>query len=771
MELHFERVAIVNRGEPAMRFIHAAAEYRRERQVPLRTIALYTEPDRNALFVRSADEAVGLGPATYEDDGVRRSSYLDLARLEAALSAAGADAAWVGWGFVAERPEFADLCKRLGIVFIGPGAEVMRRLGDKITSKLIAEQADVPVAPWSGGAVDNLEEAWAHAERLGFPLMIKATAGGGGRGIRRVADADRLVDAFQSARAEAAASFGDDTVFMETLLAGARHIEVQVIGDAYGTVWPLGVRDCSIQRRNQKILEESPSPALGPDEERSVLDAAARLAGAAGYENAGTVEFLYDESNGRFSFLEVNARLQVEHPVTELTTGLDLVKLQMYVAGGGRLLGDPPQPQGHAIEVRLNAEDPDNGFAPAPGRIELFRFPTGPGIRIDTGFEEGDGVAGDFDSMIAKIIAHGQTRQEALARLHRVLADGSVVIDGGATNRGFLLELVGRPDLATGAVHIGWLDGLVAKGEHVSHLHGDLALIEAAIETYGRELNLERAQFFGTAARGRPEVKAEVGRLVELGHRGHGYRLMVRRLAADRYRLAVDGVTVDCRIERLPRSERRLTVAGEGHHVLSVPQGPSSLVEVDGVSHRVLHDTGGAVRAPAPAVVVSVDVSEGDAVVAGQRLVSLEAMKMELGVHADVDGTVKAVLVMPNAQVGAGDPLVLVEAASDGAMTAAGERVGFAALATDVEGDADSRACYLQALEGLRSLMLGYDQLPGEVRGLAADLVRHGPAVQVGDRDARALEHEILSIFVDVQALFRRRPSGGYEDAGGMGAE
>ena len=337
MNCAFERVAVVNRGECAMRLIHAVRELTREQDRAVAAIALYTEPDRRAMFVRHADDAVCLGPATFRDegDGQVKSSYLDYRGLERALVEARADAAWVGWGFVAEHAEFAELCERLGIVFVGPTAAAMRRLGDKITSKLLAEEAGLLVAPWSGGPVHSLDEARSQAERLGYPLMVKATAGGGGRGIRRVHRASELAEAFEACGAEALKSFGDATLFLERLLPASRHIEVQVIADHHGAVWAAGVRDCTIQRRNQKVMEESASTALSPEQDRELREAAIRLCRLAGYTNAGTVEFLYDLADQRPAFMEVNSRLQVEHPVTEQTTGLDLVKLQLHVASGG----------------------------------------------------------------------------------------------------------------------------------------------------------------------------------------------------------------------------------------------------------------------------------------------------------------------------------------------------------------------------------------------------------------------------------------------------
>src|SRR5579862_4453892 len=425
MTNEFQRVAIVNRGEAAMRFIHAAREFNQEHGTALRSIALFTEPERHAMFVREADEAVCLGPTRVLDANTQqwKSSYVDYACLQRALAAARADAVWVGWGFVAEQADFADLCREMGIVFIGPNGDVMRLVGDKIAAKRLAEQAQIPVAPWSGGPVETLDDAVQQASRLSYPILLKATAGGGGHGIRLVRSEDQLAEAFESARAEAFKAFGDPTVFLEQLVPGARHVEVQVIADHFGTTWAVGVRDCTIQRRHQKVLEEAPSPALTPQEDDHLRDSAVRLCQAAGYQNAGTVEFLFEPQTRSFSFMEINTRLQVEHPVTECTTALDLVKLQIHVARGGRLSGEPPRTVGHAIEVRLNAEDADNGFAPSPGEIQRFRMLTGPGVRIDTGVEEGDNIPAEFDSMIAKIIAYGQNRKEALARLQRVLRE------------------------------------------------------------------------------------------------------------------------------------------------------------------------------------------------------------------------------------------------------------------------------------------------------------------------------------------------------------
>src|SRR5215470_2755219 len=681
METQFQRIAIVNRGEAAMRFIHAAREFNLERGASLHTIALYTDPDRHAMFVREADEAVSLGPALVTDAGssYAKSTYVDYGRLERALTAARADAVWVGWGFVAEHAEFADLCREIGVVFIGPEGDVMRRLGDKIASKLLAEKAQIPVAPWSGGPVETLADARQHGERLGYPLLIKATAGGGGRGIRRVQSAAQLPEAFESARSEAFKAFGDPTVFVERLVAGARHVEVQVIADNYGTTWAVGVRDCTIQRRHQKVLEEAPSPALSRAQDQAIREAAVRLSQAACYHNAGTVEFLYQPESQRFAFMEMNTRLQVEHPVTECTTGLDLVKLQIHVARGGRLEGSVPRGGGHAIEVRLNAEDPDNGFAPAPGVVERFRILSGPGVRIDTGVAEGDCIPSEFDSMIAKVIAYGHNRKEALSRLQRALRESVVVIKGGASNKSFLLDLLGREEVQRGAFDIAWLDRLAASGEHLSRRYADVALAAAGIESYDAESAVERSQFYASAVRGRPHVRSKVGRTLALRYRGEAYEPKIFRLGPHRYRINIDATSFEVEIDPLGQYEYWLTAFGQRFHIVSVVQGLHYRIEVDGVSHRIDRDDGGVVHAPAPAVVVSVAVKPGDVVEAGDRLAVLEAMKMEMAVVAPFSGKVRCVLVIPNVQVDSGAPLLQVDPIASDKAVAATARVVFGA--------------------------------------------------------------------------------------------
>ena len=592
------RLAVVNRGEAAMRLIHAVRDLNAAGGEPIRTIALYTDQERTAMFAREADEAYALGPASARP-------YLDLGVLERALRASRADAVWVGWGFVAEDPAFADLCDRLGITFVGPSAEAMRKLGDKIGSKLLAEEVGVPVAAWSRGGVDTLEEAKAAAAGIGYPLMLKATAGGGGRGIRMVASDADLEDAYQRTRDEAERAFGSGVVFLERLVTGARHVEVQVIADGQGTAWAIGVRDCTVQRRNQKVIEESASPLLDEEQNAELKASAERLAIAVGYRGAGTVEFLYHPGERSFAFLEVNTRLQVEHPITEVTTDLDLVKAQLHVASGGRLEGPRPVERGHAVEARLNAEDPDRDFAPSPGRIALLELPSGPGIRVDTGVSEGDTIPADFDSMIAKVIAYGATRAEALARLRRAMRETTVVIEGGSTNKSFILDLLDQSEVVDGEAgwaDTGWIDRVRAEGRLVDSEHSGIAVVAAGIEAYQDEAALEIARLLESAHGGRPQVQHQVGRPVDFKLRDATYRVTILQSGPHRFRATVaaggEERTVDAEVERIDEFHTRLTVGGRLYRLVTATHGPVHLVEVDGVTHRVSQDEGGVLRSP-----------------------------------------------------------------------------------------------------------------------------------------------------------------------------
>ncbi len=751
----FGRVAIVNRGEAAMRLIHAVRELSAETGARIETVALYTDADRNATFVREADIAHSLGPAAARP-------YLDHAVLERALVETGADAAWVGWGFVAEDPAFAELCEKIGVTFIGPSGDAMRRLGDKIGAKLIAEEVGVPVAPWSRGEVATLEDALRAGEEIGYPLMLKATAGGGGRGIRMVSSGEELAQAYERTGQEALRAFGSGVVFLERLVTGARHVEVQVIADGQGTAWALGVRDCSVQRRNQKIIEESSSPVLDPDQVADLKSSAERLAVAVGYRGACTVEFLYHPGERLFAFLEVNTRLQVEHPITEVTTDTDLVRLQLHVASGGRLEGPQPREEGHAVEARLNAEDPDRDFAPSPGRITHLRFPVGPGIRVDTGVREGDEIPADFDSMIAKVIAYGSDREQALARLRRAMAETTVVIEGGATNKGFVLELLEQPEVVQATADTGWIDRVRAQGRLVDHRHSAVALAAAAIGAYLDAEEVSRRRLLSTAHGGRPQVQHDPGRPLDLKLRGVGYRVHVARTGPDRFRVGVSGGgevhPADVSVERFDAYSGRITVNGHRYRMVSAVHGPVHLVEIDGVTHRISLDEGGVVRSPAPALVVATPLAVGDEVEAGAPILVLESMKMETVLRAPFRARVRECPVSVGGQVETGAPLMRLEPLADeGAGT---EQETAAAVEIDLPAEAVAPTAAQRAERGLRDLraaLLGYDFDRAAVDRVLADYL--SARAELGDRPSEG-ELELVALFSDLSELSRNRPAG-----------
>ncbi|TDC64422.1 ATP-grasp domain-containing protein [Actinomadura sp. GC306] len=760
----FSRVAIVNRGEAAMRLIHAVRDITAETGTRIETVALHTDVDRAATFVREADLAYELGPASARP-------YLDMKVLERALVETGANAAWVGWGFVAEDPAFAELCERLGVTFVGPSPDAMRKLGDKIGAKLIAEEVGVPVAPWSRGPVETLDAALAAAEKIGYPLMLKATAGGGGRGIRVVTDADELADAYERTSQEAARAFGSGVVFLERLVTEARHVEVQVIADGQGTAWALGVRDCSVQRRNQKIIEESASPVLGAAQVAELKASAERLALAVGYRGAATVEFLYHPGDRLFAFLEVNTRLQVEHPITEATTGFDLVKAQLHVAAGGRLEGEPPVERGHAIEARLNAEDPDRDFAPSPGRIARLDLPAGPGIRVDTGVGEGDTIPADFDSMIAKIIAYGADRAEALGRLRRAMAETTVIIEGGATNKSFVLDLLDRPEVIDASADTGWIDRVREAGGLVTHRHSAVALAAAAIEAYEEEERAERQRLLSTAFGGRPQVQHESGRPLDLKLRGAGYRVRVARIGADRFRVGVeaggDVRTADVELERFDRHTGQIVVNGTRHRLLTGTHGPIHLVEVDGVAHRVSRDEGGVIRSPAPALVVDTPLKAGAEVEAGAPILVLESMKMETVLRAPFKARLKECAVSVGSQVETGAPLLRLEPLADD--DGADEEVASAAVELDLPAAPErvpARVRLIRAQEDVRGLLLGFDVDPHDEGRVLDDYMAARRAALAEGHRPLAEEIGLIDVFADLAELSRNRPAGGGDGNG-----
>jgi acetyl-CoA carboxylase biotin carboxylase subunit len=447
----FKKVLIANRGEIALRIIRACHE------LGIKTVAVYSEADRESLHVRFADEEVCIGPAPARD------SYLNMHRILAAAEITGAEAIHPGYGFMAENAEFSEICRRSELVFIGPTPDQIRSMGDKATARRTMIEQGVPTVPGSTGIVRDPDEALLVAHDVGFPVMIKASAGGGGKGMRVALDPESFPRLLQAAQNEAQAAFGDPGVYLEKCILRPRHVEFQVFGDSYGRVVHLGERDCSIQRRHQKLIEEAPSPALTPELRKAMGDAAVRAAKAIDYVGAGTVEFLLDE-DGSFYFIEMNTRIQVEHPVTEVTTGLDLVKEQILVAAGHPLSFPEKslQLRGHAIEFRINAEDATRNFAPSPGRITAYHPPGGPGVRLDTHIYHGYLVPPHYDSLLAKLIVYGNTREEALAR-GRVALD-SFVIEGVHTTIPILSAIVRDEHFMRGEVDTRFVERFLSEG-------------------------------------------------------------------------------------------------------------------------------------------------------------------------------------------------------------------------------------------------------------------------------------------------------------------
>lgn len=441
----FKKVLIANRGEIAVRVIRAC------RELGIHTVAVYSTADKNALHAKIADEAVCIGPAASKD------SYLNVRAIISACEITGADAVHPGFGFLSENPSFAKTCEKCGITFIGPRAHSIEMLGDKAQAKETMKEAGVPVIMGSDGAISNIHAAHTLAAELGYPVMVKASAGGGGRGIRIVRSDEELEAQMTAAKQEALACFGNDEIYIEKFIENPKHIEIQILADNYGDVIYLGERDCSMQRRNQKVLEEAPSPIMTGELRSKMGEAAVRAAKVCGYRNAGTIEFLVDK-NGDFYFMEMNTRIQVEHPITEAVTGVDLVKQQLLIASGERLSikQEDIKYSGHAIECRINAENPALGFRPSPGVINSLHIPGGPGIRVDSAVYQGYEISPYYDSMIAKLIVHGANREEAIAKMTWALSE--FIVDGVATNIDFQLKLIRTDAFLKGDYDNGFLN-------------------------------------------------------------------------------------------------------------------------------------------------------------------------------------------------------------------------------------------------------------------------------------------------------------------------
>ena len=769
-----KRIAILNRGEAAVRFIRAVRDLEHEVGRPIVCVALYTTTDSGAPFVRLADEAIDIGSAQRATETGVVSAYCDHDHIMKTISDAKCDAVWPGWGFASEDAAFVARCEADGVVFIGPPSASMIALGDKIGAKKHAEKAEIPLAPWRILPADPSESdlrEWA--EVIGFPLMVKASAGGGGRGIRRVESPDELAAAVESAGGEAERAFGDGTLFMERCVTGARHVEVQFVVDSDGVASAIGVRDCSLQRRNQKIIEETPSPVLPAEVSERLLRGTERLVSAVGYRGVGTAEFLFRPSDGLVTFLEVNSRLQVEHTITEMVTGSDLVRAQLLVAQG--LPWEPPRGQsGWAIQARVNAEDCEDGFRPAPGKIQVFRVPTGPGIRVDSGVVEGAEIAPEFDSMIAKVIAWGANRQQAAARLSRALAEFDVVVENGATNKAFLSALLRSPAFIDGSADTSWLDRHAMEVAAVDAEGEAAALVAAAIVSYRRAVEHDVATFAAQCQNGIPQNLPEpIGHLFNMALRGRGAALHVYGIDAGQYEVETPGGVYRCGFEDLGPHTAQLTMGGKRRRVLYADAPVGLSVEVDGTLHVVELASGGEVAAPAPAMVVDVFVAEGDVVEPGTRLCMLEAMKMELPVIAREGGTVRRVRCRAAEQVMAGQVLVEIETSEGGETEKSDRPLEFPAAAPRVvevlfsaavptpelldDAPAEFVDAVLNEVAGIiRGVMLGYD--------VSADVAKRIEMLFGARLEFPRLQRteiwaplvDLLKVFVETTGLFGR---------------
>jgi acetyl-CoA carboxylase biotin carboxylase subunit len=656
-----EKVLVANRGEIAVRVMRTC------RQMGIATVAVYSDADEGMPFVARADEAVRIGPAP------AGASYLAIERILEAARRTGADAIHPGYGFLAENAAFARACVEAGLTFIGPSAMVIGLLGSKRDAKLRARGAGVPVVPGYDGDTQELAVLAARGREVGFPLLVKASAGGGGKGMRIVRGEEELMAALESARREAAGAFGDDTLILERYVERPRHIEIQILGDHHGHLVHLWERECSIQRRHQKVIEEAPSPALDEARRRAMGEAAVALGHAVGYTNAGTVEFIVGE-DGAFYFLEVNTRLQVEHPVTEAITGLDLVREQIRIARGEPLgLTAAPPIRGHAIEVRLYAEDPDAGYLPTTGRLAAWHLPEEAGaagcagVRVDAGVAAGSEVGIHYDPMLAKVIAHAPTRLEAAQRLRRALEQG--VVAGVTTNRAFLARVLGHPEFVAGRLDTHFLE------RHAAALAApaptDAQVAAAAIAATLAGFTARRA-----AARPLPHVEP-AWRNVRFADQHVAYQVADRtvevtyqNLGGDRLAIEVLGAAQTVRLcaaapeliyEDGEGVRRRFRVTPLGARwLVSWQEAELTLLEVPRFPEAADEAVAGACVAPMPGKVVKVLVSEGQAVGAGEVLLVLEAMKMEHAVKAPEAGTVGRLAVADGDQVDSGALLAVI---------------------------------------------------------------------------------------------------------------
>ena len=664
----FGKILIANRGEIACRVIRTA------RRLGIATVAVYSDADRGALHVEQADEAWLIGPAPARD------SYLKIGAIVAAAGASGAQAVHPGYGFLSENADFAEACEKAGLVFIGPPAAAMRAMGSKASAKALMAQAGIPVVPGYHGDDQDPDRLTAEARRIGFPILIKASAGGGGRGMRIVAEARDFLPALEAARREAQSAFADDRVLIEKYLMQPRHIEVQIFADRHGNAIHIFDRDCSIQRRHQKVIEEAPAPGLGGEWRRAMGEAAVAAARAVGYVGAGTVEFIAEAAG--FYFIEMNTRLQVEHTVSEAITGLDLVEWQLRVAAGEPL---PLRQQelavsGHAIEARLYAEDPDRDFLPQTGTVNGLRLPSPEIARVDTGVRRGDLVTPYYDPMIAKIIAWGEDRPTAIARLRRALAQTAVL--GLRTNLRFLARLAAEPDFAAGNVDTGFIErhreGLLPPRRPAP----DAAMASAALSCLAAREAAARAAALRSGDPYSPWAQSDGWRLGQSAEQDIVFRddaeaRTVRASACGRDWLLRFGDRELCAYgSQEPDGSFTVAIDGVRRRVIVLEHGPVTAVFIDGESWQLVEidplaarqdedPAGGRLTAPMPGRVTRLMVENGEAVRRGQPLMVIEAMKMEHTIVAPVDGMVERLRFQVGDMVEEGVELITLATGSE----------------------------------------------------------------------------------------------------------